>query len=350
MNASDTITASAERPARGPTKRQLSAAATRDRIIEATILCMANYGPAGASVEKITATAGVSRGLVRHHFGSKNQLFLEAFERLADEMRQAFGGDDPEEEADPIEALRRAIANEFRVTTVAPVRAHAWFGFWQAALGDPALQEVNDRVYAEERERFSGLFRAAADQRSLSLDHREAGIALVALVDGAWNELLMRTADFGIDDAQTLCNHFIDMIVGQGRTLGQKASGTPADAPAPTSPDAGGSSSSSPPPLVGAKLLGSANKEVGTMICEIARNLDEDQLERVRALEDELGALVVAFSCRTLDPEREEKLRKTMEGFGPMLQVEPVAADEDQLERIRAAEARLGMALVAVNG
>ena len=221
MDASDTIAAPTGRPKRGPTKRQLNAAATRDRIIEATILCMANYGPAGASVEKITDAAGVSRGLVRHHFGSKNQLLLEAFERLADEMRQAFSGEDPNAGADPIEALRIAIANEFRVTTAAPVRAHAWFGFWQAALGDPALQEVNDRVYAEERERFSELFREAAVRRNLSIDHREAGIALVALVDGAWNELLMRTADFGIDDAQTLCNHFIDMVVGQGRAVGE---------------------------------------------------------------------------------------------------------------------------------
>jgi AcrR family transcriptional regulator len=228
MNASDSIAVSAERPARGPTKRQLNATATRDRIIEATILCMANYGPAGASVEKITATAGVSRGLVRHHFGSKNQLFLESFERLADEMRQAFSGDDPEDEVDPIEALRKAIANEFRVTTSAPVRAHAWFGFWQATLGDPALQEVNDRVYAEERERFSELFREAALRRDLSLDYKEAGIALVALVDGAWNELLMRAVDFGVDDAQTLCNHFIDMVVGQGEAFGRSS-------PAPSS-------------------------------------------------------------------------------------------------------------------
>ena len=173
MEAPDTIAASAERPARGPTRRQLSAAATRDKIIEATILCMANYGPAGASVEKITDAAGVSRGLVRHHFGSKNQLLLEAFERLADEMRQAFSGEGTDADSDPIEALRIAIANEFRVTTASPVRAHAWFGFWQAALGDPALQEVNDRVYAEERERFSELFREAAVRRDLS--HRLQG-------------------------------------------------------------------------------------------------------------------------------------------------------------------------------
>ena len=86
------------------------------------------------------------------------------------------------------------------------------------------------------------------------------------------------------------------------------------------------------------------------MICEIARNLDDDQLETVHALETDLGALVIAFACRTFEPEREERLRKTMEALGPILVAEPVAVGDVQLEKLRAAEAELGMALVAVRG
>jgi hypothetical protein len=86
------------------------------------------------------------------------------------------------------------------------------------------------------------------------------------------------------------------------------------------------------------------------MICEIARNLGDDQLETVHALETDLGALVIAFACRTFEPEREERLRKTMEALGPILVAEPVAVGDVQLEKLRAAEAELGMALVAVRG
>jgi len=197
--------------------RQLSAAASKDKLIEATILCMANYGPAGASIERITDAAGVSRGLVRHHFGSKRQLLLEAFRRLADEQRATFGGG-PAADHDPAETLRAIIAKEFREELAAPERAHAWFGFWQAALGDPELREINERVYAEERERYSQLFREAARQQGLGIDPREAGAGLVALADGAWNELLMAAADFGVDDALALCDHYIDMVLEQGRS------------------------------------------------------------------------------------------------------------------------------------
>jgi AcrR family transcriptional regulator len=199
------------------TKRQASAAVTRERLIEAAIECMANYGPAGASVERITRSAGVSRGLVGHHFGGKQRLLLEAFQRLAEEMRAAFGGEDPSTEPDPVGALRTAIGNEFEGTVASPTRARAWFGFWQAALGDPELRQVNEKLYAEERERYSGLFRAAALQRGLHLDHRQAGTALVALVDGAWNELTLEGAGFGLDDAYALCDHYIEMVLRQDR-------------------------------------------------------------------------------------------------------------------------------------
>jgi len=84
------------------------------------------------------------------------------------------------------------------------------------------------------------------------------------------------------------------------------------------------------------------------MLCDIARNLGDEQVERIRELEDDLGLTLVAFACRSLDPEREERLRKAMEGMGPVLLAEPAAPDETQLDRIRVAEEAMGLSLVAV--
>ena len=219
---------STERPATSlqpqQNRRQLSAAASKDKLIEATILCMATYGPAGVSIERITDAAGVSRGLVRHHFGSKRQLLLEAFQRLADGQRASFTPG-PTEDDDPVATLRAIVATDFREELAAPERAHAWFGFWQAALGDPDLKEINERVYAEERERYSELFREAARQRGLDIDPRKAGIGLVALADGAWIELLMAATDFSVDDALALCDDYIDTILERGRSGRGRAAG-----------------------------------------------------------------------------------------------------------------------------
>ncbi|MCX6364910.1 MAG: hypothetical protein NTW58_12240 [Actinobacteria bacterium] len=84
------------------------------------------------------------------------------------------------------------------------------------------------------------------------------------------------------------------------------------------------------------------------MLCDIARNLGDDKLQRIKALEDDLGLTIVAFSCRTLDPAREERVRALMEELGPQLQAEPAAPDEAQLGRIREAEETMGLSLVAV--
>jgi hypothetical protein len=84
------------------------------------------------------------------------------------------------------------------------------------------------------------------------------------------------------------------------------------------------------------------------MFCDVARNLKEDQLQRIRALEDDLGLTIVAFSCRSLDPAREERLREVMEQLGPLLQAEPAEPDEAQLGRIRETEETMGLSLVAV--
>jgi len=84
------------------------------------------------------------------------------------------------------------------------------------------------------------------------------------------------------------------------------------------------------------------------MYCDIAGNLEEDRLRRIRDLEEDLGLTIVAFSCRSLDPAREERLRAIMEEMGPQLQAEPAEPDEAQLGRIREAEEALGLSLVAV--
>jgi hypothetical protein len=84
------------------------------------------------------------------------------------------------------------------------------------------------------------------------------------------------------------------------------------------------------------------------MICDITRNLDAERLQEIKELEEDLGLTLVAFSCRSLDPTREERLRAIMKELGPQLQAEPAEPDEAQLGRIRETEEAMGLSLVAV--
>ena len=84
------------------------------------------------------------------------------------------------------------------------------------------------------------------------------------------------------------------------------------------------------------------------MICEITRKLEDGDLERIQVLEKDLGFTIVAFSCRSLDPAREERLQEMMRELGPQLLAAPAEPDDAELGRIRALEAELGLALIAV--
>ena len=84
------------------------------------------------------------------------------------------------------------------------------------------------------------------------------------------------------------------------------------------------------------------------MICEIARSLEDRDLEKIQTLEQDLGLTLVAFSCRSLDPAREEKLQRMMDELGPQLLTRPARTDDTELGRIRSLEDDLGLALVAV--
>ena len=61
---------------------------TRARIRDAAIECFAEYGVGDTTVRKIAATAGVSPGLVMHHFGSMDGLRLACDEHVARVIRQ----------------------------------------------------------------------------------------------------------------------------------------------------------------------------------------------------------------------------------------------------------------------
>ena len=61
---------------------------TRARIRDAAIECFADHGVADTTVRKIAATAGVSPGLVMHHFGSMDGLRLACDEHVAAVIRE----------------------------------------------------------------------------------------------------------------------------------------------------------------------------------------------------------------------------------------------------------------------
>ncbi|GHH46995.1 TetR/AcrR family transcriptional regulator [Streptomyces candidus] len=59
--------------------------ATRRRLLEAAVACLAERGWAGSTVSVVAERAGVSRGAAQHHFPTREDLFTAAVEYVAEE-------------------------------------------------------------------------------------------------------------------------------------------------------------------------------------------------------------------------------------------------------------------------
>ncbi|MFG2290907.1 TetR/AcrR family transcriptional regulator [Streptomyces sp. NPDC048595] len=77
-------------PSRGarPPQQERSRA-TRLKLLEAAVSCLAERGWSGSTVSVVAERAGVSRGAAQHHFRTREDLFTAAVEHVADKRQGA---------------------------------------------------------------------------------------------------------------------------------------------------------------------------------------------------------------------------------------------------------------------
>jgi AcrR family transcriptional regulator len=129
--------ASKAQPQRRPTQAERSAA-TRTRLLDATIDCLVELGWSGTSTTEVVRRAGVSRGAQVHHYPSKEDLVVAAVEHLCtrrmEEYRSAFQGLPPEKRTS--EAAIDLLWNIWSGPTLG-----AWLELTVATRTEPALHQ-----------------------------------------------------------------------------------------------------------------------------------------------------------------------------------------------------------------
>jgi TetR/AcrR family transcriptional regulator, transcriptional repressor of bet genes len=187
----------------------------RTRLLEATIQSIAHDGISGASIERITERAGVSRGLVRHYYGNKSQLLVEAFQLLADDFRDMLGmGDAAVLSGDARSRLRRAILPMFERISGGREHQYAWFGFWALARSESEIQRMNHELYEDVTTHLGNMLAAAAVEQGRKIDAAAAGRGLAAMAEGAWVHCVIGVEGVTIAGAERLCLEYAAELVG----------------------------------------------------------------------------------------------------------------------------------------
>lgn len=167
--------------------RRESVETRRADLIAATQELVAAGGPEAATVRAIAARAGVTAGLIRHYFQSKDELTRAAYRSLMDGMT-AKGSDALEGVgAGPEERLAAFVAASLRPPVLDAGAVVLWAGYMHKVRSDAELLAVHEGAYRRYRDVLQGLI--AALPRSATEDQmRSEAIACNALIDGLWLE------------------------------------------------------------------------------------------------------------------------------------------------------------------
>ncbi|MBN9620431.1 MAG: TetR/AcrR family transcriptional regulator [Actinobacteria bacterium] len=115
--------------------RQDRSRATRARLLESAITCLADLGWSASTVAVVAEHAGVSRGAAQHHFPTRESLFTAALEQVArergEQMRRELAARPAMDTHDIVEMV-------FGLFTGPLFRAALML--WVAAAADEALQ------------------------------------------------------------------------------------------------------------------------------------------------------------------------------------------------------------------
>jgi len=114
--------------------------ATRARLLESAVSCLAELGWNGATVAVVAEHAGVSRGATQHYFPTREDLFIAALEHMAEARLTEIRSEAARLPAGVAAPTRDVVGLLVRLYTGSPFRAA--LQLWAAAAASEVLREL----------------------------------------------------------------------------------------------------------------------------------------------------------------------------------------------------------------
>jgi TetR/AcrR family transcriptional repressor of bet genes len=185
----------------------------RQALIDATIECLKRYGHDGLSIRTISAQAGVSVGLINHHFPNKDQLVAAAYRHFNSQLVGGLEAAVARAADSPRARLRAFLEASFCPPNLDQDALAVWVVFWGLYRHSRLIQRVHEsyRGYVRLLHGMLSALLAPAratrrrTPRAARLDLRLAAIGLTALLDGLWLEWCLEPGAFKPAEAVALC-------------------------------------------------------------------------------------------------------------------------------------------------
>lgn len=162
-------------------------------LVEAAARCLSQGGIGAFTVDSICREAGVSRGLINHHFDGLDGLLVEVYKsslyasvtaHMAEaKRRRAENADWP-----PEAALAALIQSNFSPQYFSRANLLIWLSLWGEIAINARLKAAHRELYDAYRAELAEDIAAVADARGKSVDAPALARNFIALVDGLWLE------------------------------------------------------------------------------------------------------------------------------------------------------------------
>jgi TetR/AcrR family transcriptional repressor of bet genes len=193
-------------------RRRESKAFRREQLILATIDSIADRGYAATTMAHVSDGAGLSRGIVNFHFESKEKLFVETLQYMADEyashwnQRVAIAGNSA---AAKMEAI---IHSDFDELVCNTRKISTWTAFRAEAVNNMAYRDLcwsTDEGFLETLEEYCDEMKKEA---GYGYDSKSIGAAIYAMQEGLWLRLMLEGRQMTRDDARKISVRMIGSL------------------------------------------------------------------------------------------------------------------------------------------
>lgn len=181
----------------------------RQALIDASVRALAKHGAGGVSVRTIAAEAGVSPGLVTHHFDGVEPLLAATYRQVSDLVGDALATAVEQAGDDPRARLAAYVAGNFQPPVMDTHLLATWLGLLSLTKSMPLVEIAHAETYAAYRAEIERLLRACR----ISGDHRLQAVAITALIDGLWLELCLDDSVFTPAEAIGIARRWLDALL-----------------------------------------------------------------------------------------------------------------------------------------
>jgi AcrR family transcriptional regulator len=216
------------RPAPKPRFARQPPQVRRQALIAATIECLKRHGHEGLSIRTISAQAGVSVGLINHHFPNKDELVAAAYRHINSELIAGMQAAVARAGNSPQARMRAFLEAWFSAPSLDADALAVWVVFWGLYRHSRLIQRAHRETYQGYVDLLRGMLaelvpqpRTARNARSprgapsvaAPVDLRLAAIGLTALLDGLWLEWCLEPGTFRPAEAVELCEAWVAHLV-----------------------------------------------------------------------------------------------------------------------------------------